>query len=288
MDLSAREKKLKKIATGILFGILAGLLLLLGSLYRPFFFFLFLLLALLGLAEFLKMFQLKRAHFAYPLLALLLCVELVGGSTLPFLFVLFLLFPFLGGGGERGASLLPGRAGSAHTQTGSLAQGSLVLFGVVYMSLFFFPVHLVFSEQGVAKLALALVLTWGSDVAAYFAGSLFGRRKLAENLSPHKTVEGAVGGLFGGLLVAFLFQGIARAFNFSIGSLPTLLLLGLGSSGAAQTGDLFESYCKRQAGVKDASSLFPEHGGILDRLDSFLFVALFLDLWFRLGIFSHS
>jgi phosphatidate cytidylyltransferase len=115
-----------------------------------------------------------------------------------------------------------------------------------------------------------------SDTLAFFAGRAFGRRRLAPALSPGKTVEGALGGLVGGVAGAF---GI-RALGLPL--LPPWHALGLGLLVAAFgiVGDLDESLLKRWAGVKDSGTLFPGHGGMLDRLDALLFGAPVLYYYF--------
>lgn len=123
-------------------------------------------------------------------------------------------------------------------------------------------------SMGVWPLAAAIATTWATDTSAYFAGSRFGRRKLCPDLSPGKTVAGAVGGLIGGLavggLMAFYLVGTGPA-----GAVGFALLVSL----AGQTGDLVESAMKRFVGVKDAGRILPGHGGVLDRFDSLLFSA---------------
>jgi phosphatidate cytidylyltransferase len=116
--------------------------------------------------------------------------------------------------------------------------------------------------------ALALLLV-ASDSAQYFTGRAIGRHKLAPTVSPAKTVEGAVGGLvasgvIGALLLARWIPGVAPG---------TGALLGLTLGALGIVGDLFESLLKRSAGVKDSSALIPGHGGVLDRIDSWLFAA---------------
>ena len=110
-------------------------------------------------------------------------------------------------------------------------------------------------------------MTWSTDIGAYFAGRNFGKRKLAPSVSPNKTVEG----LYGGMVAATLF-GAAWAMATGLGkpllALPPLLAI------AAQLGDLFESWMKRRAGVKDSGRWLPGHGGILDRLDGLVPVAV--------------
>ena len=116
-------------------------------------------------------------------------------------------------------------------------------------------------------LLLALVPTWVGDSVAYLVGSRVGRNKIAPRISPGKTWEGTLAG-FGGAAVAALF--IAVSAGMQVG--PALLVAILvGPAGFA--GDLFESAIKRAAGAKDSGTLFPGHGGVLDRIDSLIFVA---------------
>ena len=112
-----------------------------------------------------------------------------------------------------------------------------------------------------------MAIVWIVDTAAYFAGRRFGRRKLAPSISPGKTWEGTLAGFGAAALVALL---IAVSAGLRTG--PALLVaLLVGPVGFA--GDLFESAVKRAAGAKDSGTLFPGHGGVLDRIDSLIFVA---------------
>lgn len=110
----------------------------------------------------------------------------------------------------------------------------------------------------------ALVLVWAADSFAYFAGSRFGRNKLAPRISPGKTLEGVWGALIGSGLVAALGGWWLGARGWA---LALLIALGLLCVVYSVIGDLFESLMKRQANVKDSGALFPGHGGLLDRLD---------------------
>lgn len=113
----------------------------------------------------------------------------------------------------------------------------------------------------------AMSLIWVADIAAYFTGRRFGRRKLAPSISPGKTLEGAIGAVVGVLvagLVLHALAGDAASTIRYVWFVPMLVLLTLLSIG----GDLFESLLKRQAGLKDSGTLLPGHGGILDRIDS--------------------
>ncbi|HPV03832.1 MAG TPA: phosphatidate cytidylyltransferase [Myxococcota bacterium] len=128
------------------------------------------------------------------------------------------------------------------------------------------------------------VITWLNDTMAYFGGKLFGRSKMYPAISPNKTWAGSISGMIGSIGGVFAIRAI-----FGI-DYPWLPLLGLGIVGGVlgQLGDLAESMFKRSAGVKDSGNLLPGHGGMLDRIDAFLFVApitwLWLFVWFPVGL----
>ena len=126
----------------------------------------------------------------------------------------------------------------------------------------------VFGLGSGAAWALTLVLVvWGYDTGAYMTGRLIGRRHMLDHISPSKTIEG----LAGGLILATIAAGVGAAL---IGLEPWHpLVIGPVVGVAAQAGDLAESMLKRAAGRKDSGDLVPGHGGILDRIDSFLFAA---------------
>jgi phosphatidate cytidylyltransferase len=122
------------------------------------------------------------------------------------------------------------------------------------------------SPRGLAWTLLVVLATWIGDTAAYLIGRAFGRRKLAPLLSPNKTIEGSLGGLAGAAVVgALVFVG------FGLGVWWLGAVVGAIVGVAGQIGDLFESFLKRQAGVKDSGALIPGHGGVLDRIDALLF-----------------
>ncbi len=116
-------------------------------------------------------------------------------------------------------------------------------------------------------LLFTLILVWTGDTAAYFAGRTFGRWKMAPHLSPNKTWEGAAANFLFSLLVGALF-----ARWIPIPPAHLLAMAGIASV-AGQVGDIFESACKRSAGVKDSGTLLPGHGGMLDRIDALIFAA---------------
>jgi len=139
------------------------------------------------------------------------------------------------------------------------------------------PLHIAGRELHLAAggilLLMPMVLTWCSDIGAYFVGRAFGKRKLIPSVSPGKTVAGAVGAVITTALVAWVYgRWVLRPATGLYFTTAAILLFGVLISVAAQIGDLVESLLKREAGVKDSSKLLPGHGGILDRFDSLLFV----------------
>ena len=122
-------------------------------------------------------------------------------------------------------------------------------------------------------LLLPVLLTWSSDVGAYFVGRLLGRTRLMPSVSPAKTVEGAVGGVALSVVICWAYVRYLLVPQGQLGLAPLgIVVFGVAIAVAAQLGDLFESLLKREANVKDSSSLLPGHGGFLDRVDSLLFV----------------
>ena len=121
-------------------------------------------------------------------------------------------------------------------------------------------------QAGPLALLAIMAIVWLADIGAYFAGRSLGTHKLAPGISPGKTWEGAIGGA-----VAVLAYGLrmsSRMPDGLAGNLPLLLLVLVVLTAISILGDLFESLLKRQAGLKDSSSILPGHGGVLDRIDS--------------------
>jgi phosphatidate cytidylyltransferase len=123
------------------------------------------------------------------------------------------------------------------------------------------------ADHGLALVLWVFVVTWATDIGAYFIGRTFGRTKLAASISPGKTVEGLYGGMAGAAI-------LGGAWAMFAGLDSTLLVLAPLLAIAAQGGDLFESWMKRRAGVKDSGHWLPGHGGLLDRLDGLVPVAV--------------
>ena len=146
------------------------------------------------------------------------------------------------------------------------------LTGLVYVV--FFSFHLVLLDQlqtGHIFIWTVVLSAFGSDIFAYFTGMMFGKHKLAPNLSPKKTIEGSVGGVVGAGVLCLIF-GLIFAREY----LWQCLLIGIVGGAVSQAGDLTASAFKRKMGIKDYGKLIPGHGGIMDRFDSVIFVAPFV------------
>jgi phosphatidate cytidylyltransferase len=149
----------------------------------------------------------------------------------------------------------------------------VMLFGIGYVAFLLSHLLLLRAEpRGLVWVFFLMATVWAGDTFAYFTGTLIGRHKLYEKISPKKTFEGLFGGIAGSIVVALLFR------RFLLRDLPLThtVLLGMVILILGQIGDFGESMIKRSVNVKDSSQLIPGHGGLLDRLDSFLFSAPFL------------
>lgn len=163
---------------------------------------------------------------------------------------------------------------SAVRSIGSVLLGQLYITLPVVLSLFYIQ------HVGAFFVLFIFIILWVNDTSAYLVGSLLGRHKLYPAVSPKKSVEGLIGGLLlsvviGGLM-GYYPQEIGSAYlmnleNTRVGQSLFMAILALAIAVLGSLGDLFESVLKRQAKVKDSGHLIPGHGGVLDRLDSFLF-----------------
>lgn len=239
-------------------------------------------LVLVALVGGLEVFRLLKAA-GYPSLPLF-------GTTLA---VALVLEAAVSPGGEKGVLLIA--VGAVLAGVGAMSRrdprdGLVVwittVFGALYVGLIAFVLHVANTGPAIpagAPLAqfspgqgwiLLLVLgVWSYDTGAYMVGRQIGRHKFMTHISPAKSVEGLVGGLVATTIVtSLMLGGLGQAW---IGGLVLGPVLGL----AAQAGDLAESMIKRAAGAKDSGTLIPGHGGILDRIDSFLFAGPLVALY---------
>lgn len=167
------------------------------------------------------------------------------------------------------------------------------MFATVFISIYPLSLFMLFlpvnhSEAGLLGIMLVIAVPVMTDTMAYFTGMALGKRKLCPQISPKKTVAGAVGGVIGGiigaLIVFFLFDFSSAMSVFPnsgsmelipgnlYGSLGLYIALGIVGGVLSELGDLAASWIKRKAGIKDFGKIFPGHGGIMDRLDSILFM----------------
>ena len=172
-----------------------------------------------------------------------------------------------------------------------------VYFSGVILFCFYSLIHLkrmlpfaTFQYDAIYFILLILCFAWGGDTFAYFAGRAFGKHKLAPVVSPNKTVEGAIGGICGSMLIGVIatviygmLSGRYAAFTVEVTVRHYLVVVGMGAIASVLgiLGDLFASAVKRQVGIKDYGTIFPGHGGILDRFDSVMFIAPFVSIVVR-------
>jgi phosphatidate cytidylyltransferase len=163
---------------------------------------------------------------------------------------------------------------------GVLPAMAALLMASVYVGLPLGVLVVMRTETGPAAIAWLIAVIASSDTAQYYAGTTFGRHKLAPVVSPGKTIEGAIGGLLAAPLAGATLAGfVGNGATFSSAIAAAGLALMLAMFGIA--GDLFESLLKRSAGAKDSSTLIPGHGGVLDRIDAYLFAAPVMYLFLR-------
>lgn len=151
-----------------------------------------------------------------------------------------------------------------------------VMAGLVVPYLLSSMIRIHAMRSGKFLVLIPFIVAFASDAGAYFAGRYFGQHKLAPVISPHKTVEGAVGGVISAVIALILYCLIlsipVEALNFRV-NYAYAVLYGLFGSVAGIVGDLCFSVVKRQTGIKDYGNLIPGHGGVLDRFDSMMLVA---------------
>ena len=230
-----------------------------------------------------KQWYLYAAAVPFTLLVMLTSSQSVRALILPFCFLLVLFLNV---------------CQIAHVQTLDFGKLSgYVYFSGVIVFCFYSLIHLKrclpfaqYRYDAIYFILLILCFAWGGDPAAYFAGRAFGKHKLAPIVSPHKTVEGAIGGIFGsvlaGVVLTLVYSFLSASHNvITIQVQPRhyaiLVVMGAIASVLGILGDLFASSVKRQVGIKDYGTIFPGHGGILDRFDSVMFIAPFVSIAVR-------
>lgn len=151
---------------------------------------------------------------------------------------------------------------------------AITVLGIIYIPvLFSFMKSILLMENGRIYILYVFLGAFASDTFAYLIGCKFGKRKLCKDISPKKTVEGAIGGIIGVLVSYIILTYVANTFFAMHINMIYMAIVGIIAAVAGQFGDLAASSIKRYCDVKDFSNIIPGHGGILDRFDSILFVA---------------
>ncbi len=251
------------------------LIYIIGFCPRCIFYVLLYLVSLAGLTEFYRITTpdlYKMCNWAGYFLSLLLFLSIFKGNIyyLPAVIALWAFVPmtlFM---------LIP--PSKPRQSTGDLGKA---LLGPVYVSL---PLGMLMIidryPQGNLWIFFLLSVIFAGDTGAFYSGKLFGKHKLYERISPNKTWEGAIGGLFCSIIAAFWFLRILRIHQVDLSILALVITLSV----TGQIGDLVESMLKRSSGVKDSSRLLPGHGGILDRIDGLLFAVPVLYMYLHFNI----
>lgn len=156
------------------------------------------------------------------------------------------------------------------------------LIGIIYVPLFIMFLELIRClEHGKVLIGYVFVVSWATDIFAYIIGKNFGKHKFSK-VSPKKSIEGCVAGLIGSVIVSLLYTWIAISFwNIEVSYLY-IAIISFILSAISQVGDFVASCVKRTVDVKDYSNLLPGHGGLLDRVDSLIFIAPFVYMLFVL------
>ena len=260
--------KTRVITAIVLLAVLLPILFLLPPVYIGAFFLLALLAAAWEWSRLLSP-EATRAAWLYALFCLAIILFLLGMQNVAWQFALllmavifwFFLAPFI---------LAKGMNISLQSLRPFYVVLGLILLPATWFALVFLR------ELGLVFLLSTMALVWVADIGAYFVGKAFGKRKLAAQISPGKSIEGALGGLLLCYGYAFLciyylpFEStLFGAWAIRFGWVPTLLMVTV-LTAFSIFGDLFESQLKRMAGVKDSSFLLPGHGGVLDRVDALI------------------
>lgn len=219
------------------------------------------IITLLALVEMYRMMDTDKAlYFSGLLSGLAICVGQMTSTRVFTSILVMMIYGFF-------MIFLHGRVDSKKVMTNAF----ITLFISVFMS------NLI-SIRRLDKyiLILPFVCAWLSDTGAYFVGSLMGKHKLCEKISPKKTIEGAVGGLLLSALGCVGFITVMTKFAPNMMAIVKFAIIGLVAGAISQFGDLVFSCIKRDFGKKDYGSILPGHGGILDRFDSVIFIVPFI------------
>lgn len=164
----------------------------------------------------------------------------------------------------------------------SIKDIAVTMLGICYIPLFLMFIPIIRGlENGICLVLYLILAAWGTDVFAFTAGRLIGKHKFSE-ISPNKTIEGCIGGIIGAVIMNLGYTWIINTFCQMSFSYLAIIGITIILSLLSQVGDFAASAIKRYVGVKDFSNLIPGHGGMLDRIDSLIFIAPFAFYLLRL------
>lgn len=228
-----------------------------------------LILSLIGLMELYRVFRVHKTGLGFTgyVLTVVYYVLLAGASVfhMPInwlLYVMIVMMVFL--------FIMVNRYPKYHS-----SQIMQAVFGILYVGVMFsFLYQTRMLQNGTYTVWLIFISSWGCDTCAYCVGKLIGRHKMSPVLSPKKSVEGAIGGVAGTMLLTYIYACIF-AVQMDITHIQVCILTLISAAGAllSMVGDLTASAIKRNYDVKDYGKLIPGHGGVLDRFDSVIFTA---------------
>lgn len=157
----------------------------------------------------------------------------------------------------------------------SVVDGAVTLFGIIYVPVLIMFLTLLHSQKnGQILVFYVMICGWVTDIFAYLAGKIFNKNKHKfSKISPNKSIEGCIAGAIGAMIASLIYTIVCNTYFFTNISYIYIILISLVLSVVGQIGDFSASSIKRYNGIKDFSTLIPGHGGMLDRIDSILFIA---------------
>lgn len=258
--------KLKRILSGIIGLPIVALILIYGNTYVIDLF--FAIVAAIAIHEYFNAF--KENNKPVKWIAYVSCILIAFLHIIPIKYLIFTLgltIPVI-------IALLFIKVVTSNMKT-TITDIMITLFGICYITFFLAFIPLLYAmENGKYLIWFILVAAWGTDTCAYFVGCKFGKHKFSE-ISPKKSIEGCVGGTVGAIIIGVIYAlALNKLANLQISYLYIALITGVLSI-LSQIGDLSASSIKRTVGIKDFGNLIPGHGGMLDRIDSIIFIAPF-------------
>ncbi|MFO7887475.1 MAG: phosphatidate cytidylyltransferase [Eubacteriales bacterium] len=241
----------KRLATGIIGGLVLGISTYLGGMFYFAVYFFITTFCIIELSRAFKQDILKTGYFLNFILNIILLIFAVNNSNS---FILFILILYM--------------VGNLFFYTFfnvELKKIVINLLGGFYLSFFLYHLYLL---NDMSFVWYIYIIAFGNDTFAYFTGKIFGKHKLSPILSPKKTIEGAIGGITGSIVISIIFNSFIGKYN-----IIWIILFVIVSSIFSISGDLVASKIKRENNIKDYSNFLPGHGGFLDRFDSVILVS---------------